>query len=581
MKNYCQQISLSIAALALLSLTQTLSAQVKVSSAFVPRKEAKEKIVPDPQKLTDIVRVKVDADSSGGIEKVVFEIDDQFRAEVKKPPYQFDWDTLAENDGAHTLGIIAYNINGQTGVQRLKVNVENKLALGIEHWVQAGLTAFRRGDAEAMERAARKAFRINNRNPESARLMALLRGVQGDIGGAFGMLNDQQNNIPKDDSVTQEVTAYLTLSRGVYANTVAAMVPDLNAALALMKPRAKAIVREAQAAYPPDKTDAKGHIARGDACLQVNQADEAAKAYEMAVSAASSDTVLRRTANRRLALAYLNLFRMKDAEKLIGQLLSGSDATITDSALWGTYLFMNRKYQQAKEAVRDAGAKRNAAGLCVAVLSDLAMGARSFAYKEARDAVEIADTAETQYVAQAALADAGDQANATKSFQTAYLRAPFFFPTLVSRGYEIMAYGKGDERFVDASNIFDAVLRFEPDNAGALAGRALAYTAQRRFAAALPLLKKLQNVDPLSPDLAVLTAAQYEQSKETFKAAQDALGRARRIDPVNFKDVSLPSMPEFAVRMARLRRVIPLSPRLLDIADNPSPIETAVTTVSK
>lgn len=558
----------------------SVSAQVKVSAAFVPRKEAKEKIAPDPKKLSDIVRVKADADSSGGIEKVVFEIDDQFRTEAKKPPYQFDWDTLAENDGQHTVGIIAYNVNGQTGVQRLKVTVENKLSLGLEHWVQAGLTAFRRGDAEAMEKATRKAFRINSRNPDSARLMALLRGVQGDIGGAFGMLNDQQNNIPKDDSTTQEVIAYLTLSRGVYAGNVAAMVPDLNSALALMKPRARAVVREAQAAYPPDKTDAKGHIARGDACLYVNQADEAAKAYEMAASAASSDAALRRTANRRLALAYLNLSRMNNAEKLIAQLMSGAEATQTDAALWGTYLFLNRRYQQAKEVVQNAASKRNIAGLCVAALSDLAMGARAVAYKEARDAIEIADTAETQYVAQAVFADAGDQANSTKAFQAAYLRAPFFFPALVSRGYEIMAYGKGDERFLDASNIFDAVLRFEPDNAGALAGRSLAYTAQRRFAGAAPLLKKLQTVDPLSPDLAILTAAQYEQSKETFKAAQDALGRARRIDPVNFKDVSLPQMPEFAVRMARLRRVVPLTPRLLDIADNPPPVETAVTTAA-
>ncbi len=495
---------------------------------------------------------------------------------AKKPRFLFDWDTLAENDGAHTLGIIAYNINGQTGTQRLKVKVENKLALGIEHWVQAGWAAFRRGDGEEMARASRKAFRINRRDPQAARLMALYRGVQGDIGGAFGMLNDNQNNIPKTEPLTEDVIAYLTLSRGVYAGNTAAMIPDLNTALGMMKPRAKGVVREAKIAFPPDKSDTKGHIARGDACFYGNQFDEALKAYEMAVESADNVT-LKRTANRRVAMTLLSLNRMGNAEKLLTQLLSGSDATVTDAALYATYLFMNHKYQAARDTVRDAEAKRNVAGLCVVVLSDLALGARAAAYKEARDMVEIAETAETEYVAQAALADAGDQVNAQKSFQYAYVSAPFFMPTLVSRGYEVMAYGKDESRFLDAANIFDAVLRFDPDNAGALAGRALAYTAQKRYLAALPLLKRLQNLDPLAPDLAILSAVQYEQNKETFKAAKDALERARKLDPVNFKDTIVPQMPEFTLRMARLRRVIPLSPRLLDIADNPPPVEPVVT----
>ena len=238
------------AGLGLIALSITNgAAQVKVTSAFIPRKEAKEKFAPDSAKLSDVVRIDAKADSGAGIEKVVFEIDDQFRFEAKKPPYQFDWDTLAENDGAHTLGIIAYNINGQTGTQRLKVKVENQLALGIAHWVQEGWSAFRRGDGLEMAKASRKAFRINRRDPQAARLMALYRGVQGDIGGAFGILNDNQNNIPKDESLTDDVIAYLTLSRGIYAGNTAAMIPDLNTALGMMKPRAKGIVREAKVAF--------------------------------------------------------------------------------------------------------------------------------------------------------------------------------------------------------------------------------------------------------------------------------------------------------------------------------------------
>ena len=109
--------------------TASLAAPVTVKVRFLPSKELKETILPDSKALKDIVRVAAKADSTSGIEKVTFEIDEQFRAETKKAPFRFDWDTLAEQDGDHTLSVTAVNVNGQSGQTRLKVRVLNELSL--------------------------------------------------------------------------------------------------------------------------------------------------------------------------------------------------------------------------------------------------------------------------------------------------------------------------------------------------------------------------------------------------------------------------------------------------------------------
>ena len=126
---------------ALLLVAGAANAQVNVSAKFVPRKNSKEKSAPDPTKLSDTIALEAKADSSAGIMRVTLEIDDQFREERKKPPYNFEWDTLGERDGAHTVSIVAYNANGQTGVKRMKVNVENKLSLGIDYYAEQALNA--------------------------------------------------------------------------------------------------------------------------------------------------------------------------------------------------------------------------------------------------------------------------------------------------------------------------------------------------------------------------------------------------------------------------------------------------------
>ena len=193
------------------------------------------------------------------------------------------------------------------------------------------------------------------------------------------------------------------------------------------------------------------------------------------------------------------------------------------------------------------------------------------AYREARDAVNLADMAETQYVAQAALADAGDVEGARKSFQLAFLRAPLFTPSLVSRAYEILTYDKSEERFVNALNLFELALRIEPENTNALAGRLVTFMHLKRYNSAQPLLDKLLRLEPNAPDIFVLQATNLDRAPDRHTHSLEALARARKLDPANYKDTHLPQLTDLMLRMTRLRRVIPLTPALLDRADMPNP----------
>ncbi len=543
-------------------------AQVKVAAAFAPREELKEKTAPDPAHLSDIARVKVEADSGSGIARVVFEVDDQFRAEVKKPPFQFDWDTLDENDGQHTLAITAYNTNGQTGVKRVKTTVENKLNLGIGYYANQGLAAYRRGDARELDKAARKASKINRADPQADRIMALNVAVKGDVNRAFQMLDDNNINVPKEDPITYEVRGFLLLARAANAPNPAAMLDDLTKGMDLTRSVLPLARDRARAEHPETSSDWTVHLARGDDLFLINDFDAAQAAYEKALALAP-DADAKRRVRLHSGAALLRGGRLQEAEDTARRLTRDHADDSVSMALLGAVRFRQRDYQGARQAVANGVSERNLAALTVAAVADLALGMRASAYREARDAVNLADMAETQYVAQGALADAGDQTGARKSFQIAFLRAPLFLPTLVARAYELMAYDKAEDRFIQGMNIVQVVLKADPLNAPAEAARVMGLIQQKHWNAATTALAKLSIADPNAPDLYVLKAAILAANPAKNPESKAALLAAQRLDPLNYKDVFAPFMSDFALRLTRLRRTIPLSPALCDRADRP------------
>jgi tetratricopeptide (TPR) repeat protein len=553
---------------ALLGTPGNGEAQVSLSATFVPRKETGEKTAPDLARLNDVTRIKAEADSSSGILRVTFEVDEQFRSEVKKPPYTYDWDTLDENDGQHTISITAYNTKGQTGVTRLKVTVLNQLNLGVKHFVQEGMAGFEQGDYRLLDRSARKAFKISRVDVDSIRLMALDAGIRGDVNRGFQLLDDQQSGVPKYEPFTLRVRGYLLLGRGAEQASIPAMLPDVEAGLNLVREQVTADYKAIDTVHPEGQNDYGGQIARGDALFKYGGFDAAVTAYERAGRLAADNDATRR-AQQRCVMALLRAGRLTEAERLAIKLAGNGDNRGTGQALHGAVLFQERRYNEARSAVRSAVADRNPAALVVATLADLARNDRTAAYGEARDAVNAADTAETQYVAMAALGDAGEPDPARRTFRIAFLRAPLFAPTVVERAYQILAYDRSDDRWIQAMNLFDLVLKAEPENANALAGRVVIMLHLQRYTSASPVVARMAANDPTSPDIGILKAAAAAKGADTSKEIQQALDMAHRIDPNNFNGGNLPRMDDLVLTMIRLRRTVPLSPALLDISDMP------------
>lgn len=548
------------------SVERSAIAQVTVKSEFVARTEVGEKESPDPMKLNDIVRIKADADSKAGIEKITFEVDDQFRFEAKQPPYVFNWDTLDENDGAHTLSITAYNINGQTGVRRIKVLVENNLKAGIPYFVKTGLAAFYRNDLLALDKAARKGFKISRIDFDSVRLMALNRGAHNDPGAGFGLLDDQQIGVPKDDPFTLRVRGYLMFFQGMNEGDNVRMCDNIEKGLDTVKRQMRGELENLGKTYPENSTDVGGQITRGDILFNQHNYEGALDAYEKAARL-TQERVDRRRAQHRVCMALLRLNRVAEAEKLVTRINSSADATDTTRGLLAAVLFQKRKYAEAREVARQPANDKNLVALSVASLSDLAVGARLSGTKLAREANGIMDTAETQYLLAAALGDNGDYEGAKRAFRSGFVRAPSFGHLMTLFAWETMAHENSPERYAHCLNLVNLVLANEPDNASALAARATAMIQLGRFQTAQPVVAQLAGQDPLAPDTILLKAITTARGNASHAAIKPALEFAQKADGTNYTEAYLPPFTTLINRFARLRRIAPLTPDLLDVAE--------------
>src|SRR5579863_2314363 len=96
-------------------LANALCAVLLLMAASAARAEFKLSVdLKDGDKIHDISKIVAHADSSDGIDKVEFYVDDQLKSTAQGVPYTLTWDTIPDTEGKHTLAITAYDSNGQT-----------------------------------------------------------------------------------------------------------------------------------------------------------------------------------------------------------------------------------------------------------------------------------------------------------------------------------------------------------------------------------------------------------------------------------------------------------------------------------
>src|SRR5437016_13193212 len=67
------------------------------------------------------------------IEKVEFLLDDKPAGTDTSTPYTLDWDTLADNEGPHTIVATVFDAKGQTKRAKITLNVDNELSKRAEY----------------------------------------------------------------------------------------------------------------------------------------------------------------------------------------------------------------------------------------------------------------------------------------------------------------------------------------------------------------------------------------------------------------------------------------------------------------
>jgi hypothetical protein len=75
--------------------------------------------------VSGTVNVTANATDDSGVTKVEFYVDGALKATDTTAPYAFDWNTLSETPGSHTLKAVAYDVPGLTGSHQIAVNAVN------------------------------------------------------------------------------------------------------------------------------------------------------------------------------------------------------------------------------------------------------------------------------------------------------------------------------------------------------------------------------------------------------------------------------------------------------------------------
>ena len=132
--------------------------------------------LPDGAKICDTMTVtaRVTGFEDAGVQRVEFFVDGKSRGEDASIPYTFEWNTLEDAEGEHTLEAVATDRNGSVARASVRVVIDNELSLGAERHGVIALEALANKDTDTAQRHARRALKLDPTNLAAARRAAEL-----------------------------------------------------------------------------------------------------------------------------------------------------------------------------------------------------------------------------------------------------------------------------------------------------------------------------------------------------------------------------------------------------------------------
>ena len=509
----------------------------------------------DGDKVSDVVKLVAKAESSAGIDKVEFRIDDQLKYTDTSTPYEYDWDTLADKEGQHTLTATAFDSDGQTARATIKLTVDNELNVGADTLAKRAQEALANKDVEGAKKFSRRALKADPGNLNAARSLAGIYIAGQDYDKAIATL-DKATGLDNDATAMTDLASY-RMRRALQPDYAPKFFSEAQTAAELRRKAGDLLVADIAKKNAGTDTPA-AHDAIGDAMMRAGRFHDAAAEYS---KSGTGDATPIPSINRYgLALVMDN--RPLDAITALRNLQLGKRDDAQSRAIIGLAHLRMQHFAEARDAVKQDLPDHVLASLIVASYADtalsgayntpaerkLAVTARKLAIDEATDAVALQpNLAETQYAF--AIASTKTEESDAALSKALYI-SPFETGPYLDYATE-QVFQKRQDRYDQALNLTDLVLKQEPENVQAKLTQALIYIYQKRYTEAQPLLADLQKKYPDSPDV-LTTIGVFYQAKGNNANAGQFFEAVRKADQKRFNYTIPPTALELLLRLRAL-----------------------------
>ena len=480
----------------------------------------------DGDKIHDTATIVAHADSSDGIDKVEFFVDDQLKATATGVPYTLKWDTIADKEGKHTLAITAYDANGQTKKLTVSLEIDNELALGAEALAQKGHDALVSGDADKALMYSRRSLKAEPNNLSASRITAAIAAKDSDWDKAASTLEGATGYDSNPDALGE--LAIYKMRKALMPENVTTFTTAIQSIVELRQKAADMYVANVRAKDPT------AHEAIGDAMLRAGHYKDAQLEYQKA-----GDNMPISTSNR-LALAYTLQDQIDLAIAFVRPLITEKRADRVTRAVYGLALLHKQQFDEARAAVAQDIPSDYPAALVIAAYSDVVNNQTVRATNEAVQALKAAPQAgDAHYINSMVIRNLSDsETELIKTITT----SPFAAGPLLDYAARI-ALQKQSDRVEDAIKLTEIVLKREPSNVEAKLTNVLLLLTKGRLAEAAPTLEYVMLHTPAA-DVQMVGAVYLTQDNKSGRAGQ-CWDKARKMDSNHFDFLVVPTAPQF------------------------------------
>lgn len=475
----------------------------------------------DGDKISDVATIVVKALSNDGIDKVEFRVDDQLKSTDTSTPYTYDWDTIVDTEGEHTLSITAYDSNGVSKRTTVKLVIDNEIGGGVAGVLEKARAALADKDYEATVRFCRRVIKAEPTNVEGARALAGAYSLKKDWNRAVAAL-EKAPTIEESLGGMQDM-AYYRIQRALLPENSANFFNDFVKTDETKHKIGTLMVKEAI------KKSATDSIGIGDALYNSGRFAEAVAEYQKVGSKEESP----KPAIARLALAYIAIGQYDQAQRLIRPIVRAKKDDASLRAVYALSLLHTRQPEEARAILDKDLADQVPASLIVGAFTATLLGKRREAVGYAQDAVSLVPKASEAHYA-LALASSDLRLAEAEMLQTMAMNSAHPGPLLNYAGR--IATSKRTDRYELSLNLTDFVLKAYPESFQAKQLQALIYLQTKKIGDAEPLLRLLIPIDGKAPDFMMTLAVYYEVKGDGAQSVR-MLEQIRKVDPKNFDNV--------------------------------------------